>query len=52
MATSEDFASAAAVAGFCPESNFTSADGTFAFTAFSGEVGNQICSSHSGLFPP
>src|SRR5712692_896406 len=46
MATSDFFASSAADSEFVPESNCTLAPGTFALTAFKGEVGNHTCSCH------
>src|SRR5215831_13920304 len=47
-ATSAFFAAAAALAGLAPESKVTLAPGTFATTAFKGEVGNHTCSFHLG----
>src|SRR5258707_7311566 len=46
MATSDFFASSTADSEFAPESNCTLALGAFALTAFSGEVGNHMCSCH------
>src|SRR5438067_1607872 len=44
MATSDDFARAAAAAGSEPELNSTLAPGALARIDFSGDVGNQMCS--------
>src|SRR6201996_6966915 len=52
MATSDFLASAAADAGFAPESNSTFAPGAWAQIAFKGEVGNHTCACHGAAGRP